>query len=431
MTSLARQRTLAGEAVFEGVGLHGGEKVRCVVRPAAPDSGYAIRAEGAVAPIRPERCDGQGYCNRIRISEDVSVSTVEHLLAALRGSDIDNALIEVEGGEAPGLDGSAREFVLGIEKAGAVEQEAQVRPIRLRAPVAVGDAASGLTAYPAADGRLRVTYILDYPESALARGVFSLSVSPDSFRDMAAPARTFVLKAHAEAMRERGFGKGADVRNTVVLDGDRALDAELRFPDECARHKALDLIGDLATLGRRLSAHVVAVKSGHALNIRLARALAAEAWRTDYPKGVMDIRGIESRLPHRYPFLLVDRVLEFEASRRIVTIKNVTRNEEFFEGHFPRQPIMPGVLQVEALAQSGALLFADDPAVAGKLAVLMAVEDVKYRRPVVPGDQIVMEAELEKFKGRIGVVKAKSMVEGEAVVECRIKFALVDPEQYG
>jgi UDP-3-O-[3-hydroxymyristoyl] N-acetylglucosamine deacetylase/3-hydroxyacyl-[acyl-carrier-protein] dehydratase len=319
-----------------------------------------------------------------------------------------------------------------LQSAGVIEQKEEAKFLRIKTPVSVGDASAGITAYPAADGRFSITYTIDYPESSAARHTVHFNASPEAFLKEISPARTFALKAHAEIMTAKGFGKGATRDNTILLDGDKP-ESVLRFPDECARHKILDLIGDLASIGKRISAHITAYRSGHKLNLQLAQALLSSGWRADFPKGIMDIRKIEKTIPHRYPFLLVDRVLELEPGERIVALKNVTRNEEFFEGHFPGQPIMPGVLQIEAIAQAGALMFLGNPEMEGKLAVLARVDEVKYKRPVVPGDQIIMESIMERFSPKLGIgtAKARSTVDGETATECKITFALVDPEHYG
>ena len=424
------QQTLACEFAFQGRGLHTGKETRLTVRPAPANSGYRLRAGGYETRITPFIADGSRHRTVIRCDE-TEVHTVEHLLAALFGAGVDNALIEVEGGEIPAGDGSALAFAEHIQACGLQAQEAESRPASPAETVAAADGSAAVMAFPSKDGELKISYFLDYPESPLARGVVEWRMAAaDEFLASLAPARTFVMKQHADAMRKAGFGQGADTQNTLAIDGEKVLENRLRFADECIRHKILDLLGDLATIGRRLAAHVVAYKSGHALNLELARRLSEAILRAEHPRGVLDIKQIERTLPHRYPFLLVDRVLAMEPRRRIVAVKNVTRNEEFFQGHFPGQPIMPGVLQIEALAQTGGILMMGDPAGVGKLAVLMGIEDVKFRRPVVPGDTLRMEVIFQKFKGRIGVVYARASVNGDVATEATIKFALVDPQQY-
>lgn len=424
-----KQKTLKDKVSFTGIGLHTGTEGKVTLWPAEADSGLRLRVGGEEVRIAPSRAEGANHRTAIRVGER-TIHTVEHLLAPLLGLGVDNAWIEVEGEEIPGLDGSAKIFAEQIAATGLVEQEREAKVLKLREAIAVGEKGACITAMPSSDGSFRVTYILDYPESPLAQGRIEMTVTPEAMLAEIAPCRTFVMKSHAEKMLKAGLGKGANTQNTLVLDGDHVLENTLRFRDECARHKLLDVVGDLATVGQRLAIHVVAHKSGHDLNLKLARRLAEEALRMEHPRGILDIRQIEGLLPHRYPFLLVDRVLELDPPNRIVTLKNVTRNEDFFNGHFPGQPIMPGVLQIEALAQSGGILIMNSPSSKGKLAVLMAIEEVKFRRPVVPGDQLRMEVVFEKIKGRVGVANAWSTVDGEIATEVRIKFALVDADQY-
>ena len=428
MTTM-RQHTLAREFSLAGTGLHTGAAVKVAGRPAEANSGFRLRAGEEEVGIQPGAAEGSRHRTVVSVN-GTEVNTVEHLLAALFGMGVDNAVIEVEGGEVPGVDGSAKPFAEKVREVGVVEQDAPLRVGRLTRPVSAAGGGGCITAFPRAEGGLRITYVLDYPESRLARGTVEMTVTPAAMAEAIAPSRTFVMKCHAEAMRQAGLGLGASTANTVVLDGDAVVDNTLRFPDECARHKVLDLVGDLATTGRRLDMHVVAYKSGHVLTLELAQRLRQEIARVENPRGLLDIRQIERILPHRYPFLLVDRVVETEPRRRIRAYKNLTRNENFFNGHFPGQPIMPGVLQTEALAQTGGVLMMGEREGQGKLAVLMGIDEVKFRRPVVPGDQLMMEVVFERFKGRIGVVYAKAEVDGEIATECRIKFALVDPKEY-
>lgn len=422
-----KQQTIQREFSFSGKGLHTAAESSVVVRPGDPDTGFVFEAGGKRATVDPRRADGARHRTILDV-EGQEIHTVEHLLAALYGMGVDNALIAVEGGEVPGLDGSASSFSEAVAEVGLVEQDAERKVLNLQEPVAVAYKGSSVTAFPSTDGQFRVTYVLDYPESPLAQGTAELVIDAETVRQELAPCRTFVMKEHAQALLEAGLGQGANTENTLVLDGATVVDNELRFADECARHKVLDVVGDLATVGRRLAAHVVAYKSGHALNLELAQALARAALKQEHPRGILDIKGISEILPHRYPFLLVDRVIELEWKKRIVAYKNVTRNEEFFNGHFPGQPIMPGVLQVEALAQAGGIAMLGDQI--GKLAVLMSVDEVKYRRPVVPGDRFLMTVEIEKLRGKIGVARAKATVDGEVTTSCVIKFAVVSKEEY-
>ncbi|MDR3077874.1 MAG: 3-hydroxyacyl-ACP dehydratase FabZ [Planctomycetota bacterium] len=421
-----RQRTLAKPASFSGKGLHtgGGSTVR--MEPAEAGAGLTLRCGGITERLRPSLCDGSRNANQVKLSPECSAVTVEHLLSALWGLGVDNAVIDLEGQEPPALDGSALEFVQGLEAAGIAEQAESRSVFVPKAPVSFGAGEVGVTAYPSPDKKFRVTYILDYQESPLARGTATFEITPEFYAKEIAPARTFVMRQHAEAMLAAGLGKGANPQNTLVLDGDKVVDNSFRLPDECLRHKVLDLIGDLAVLNRRLGVHVVASKSGHAANLGLAAALEREASKAEKPGGILDFKGVTDILPHRYPFLLIDRVLELEEKSHIVAQKNLTFNEAFFQGHFPGQPIMPGVLQIEALAQAGAIMMLGEFKGKGKIAVLMSAEEIKWRRQVIPGDCLKLHAEFVKMKSRIGVVRAWAEVDGDITTEATIKFAIID-----
>ncbi len=421
-----KQRTLKAPVSFSGPGLHSGADCSVTVSPGDAGTGLVIASGASSARLAPSMADGSRCCNAIRLGPDCEILTVEHLLSAVWASGIDNAVLDFSGPEAPGLDGSALAYAERLRAAGIVEQDADRKIFIPAEPASVGNDRAGVSAFPSPDGKFRVTYILDYAESPRACGTVTVEIDEDSFIRDVAPARTFVMKQHAEAMLKAGLGKGANPQNTLVLDGDNIVDNEFRVADECVRHKILDLVGDLSILNRRLGAHIVANKSGHALNIELAKALRKQLTKAENPAGVLDFKEITRLLPHRYPFLLVDRVLELEEKKRIVAVKNLTFNEQFFQGHFPGQPIMPGVLQIEALAQAGAIMMLGEYAGKGKLAVLMTADDVKWRRQVLPGDCLYLHAEFIKMKRNVGVVRVWAEVDGDVTTEATIKFALVD-----
>jgi UDP-3-O-[3-hydroxymyristoyl] N-acetylglucosamine deacetylase / 3-hydroxyacyl-[acyl-carrier-protein] dehydratase len=431
------QRTLAKDVSVRGNGLHTGSAVILRLVPAPENAGIQfIRTDLTERPVVPANSTSaveNSIGRRTVLSKDsAQVHTTEHLMGALWGCGVDNAYVEVSGVEIPGLDGSAKPFVEMIKSAGVIEQGAPRKYFSPREPIALEEEESAIAIYPAND--FRVSYTLSYDHPMLKSQFATFSLDAGSFEELIAPARTFCLQEEAEALRTKGFGKGANYENTLVLGKNGVVENKLRFEDEFVRHKILDLIGDLYLLGGHLRAHVIALKSGHSLNIKLVHKLcqAMEQWKLGSiqsgTKEVMvgptlDIIQIQKILPHRYPFLLVDRVLELSETRA-VGVKSVTMNEYFFQGHFPGHPVMPGVLMVEAMAQVGGILMLNKPEHKGKIAYFMSVDNVKFRRPVVPGDQLLIEAELGKVRSRTGQISAKAYVDGKIVCEGELMFAL-------
>ncbi len=418
------QTTIANGFSVEGKGLHTGENCKVTILPGEVNSGYIVKVGKEEGIVRPWNIDSSRHRSTITLEKGTQVHTIEHALAALYGMGVDNAIIDVEGGEVPGSDGSTLEFAENIQRVGLREQDEEAFVFSVDKECCAGAYGNSITATPVKEKTLTITYMIDYPESKLAQGVVTKTITPEVFLKEIAPARTFVLKKQVEGLQEAGFGKGANTQNTLVLEGDEVVNNTMRFEGEPAAHKILDIIGDLATINCRIAGHIVARKSGHLLNHKLASKLLIDSLEAKHPGGVMNIRDIENKLPHRYPFLLVDRVIECIPLKRVVTYKNLTRNEPFFNGHFPGNPIMPGVLQIEAMAQSGGLgMLANQN---DTLAVLTGVDNVKFRRQVVPGDTLVMEVNVLKFNGRIGAVEGKATVNGELASSATIKFAFVD-----
>ena len=429
------QQTLARDAEVSGISYLSGLDVRLRFRPAPAGSGVTfVRVDLPDRPVVPATVAHVVPRRRRTAIErgGATVEMVEHVMAALSGLRVDNCTVEIDGPEAPGVDGSSRPYVEAIDGAGIVGQGVERPSLRIVTPITVREGEASLSAYPADGPGLYLSYRLDYgPGSPIGRQSRSLDLDPTSFRDDLAASRTFLLEAEALAMRRAGVGMRITERDLLIFGPDGPIDNELRFPDECVRHKLLDLVGDLALAGVDLVGHVVASRSGHSLNAELVRKLlaAAEEAATPAVAGMIgpprDVAAIMARLPHRYPFLLVDRVEVWEPPRRIVALKNVTCNEPFFQGHWPQRPVMPGVLIVEALAQAAGLLIGTRPESAGMLGLIAAIDGVKIRRAVVPGDQLRLEVEMKRHKARSCEVRAIARVEGAVAAEARLRFVLV------
>lgn len=422
-----RQRTISGDVTVEGVGVHSGEAAVVTLRPAPEGAGIVFRRTDLDgAPEIPADLDHV-------IDTDLGTSlgageakafTVEHLLAAVSALGVDNLVVELEGPEIPIRDGSFADYVAALDAAGTTEQDAEARTLALAGPVtAEGDATQSYVATPGSG--LRISASIDFAHPCIGRQYGSFSVTDGDFRTELAPARTFGFKADADELRSRGRALGASLDNAVVLDEDGVMNDGLRFDDEFLRHKAGDIVGDLALLGGRLEAHIVADRPSHGGNVALARAIRSHVRRQGPP--IADTARIMQFLPHRYPMLLVDRIIDFDAGERIVGIKNVTINEPFFQGHYPGHPIMPGVLIVEAMAQCGGLLLMDkveDPD--DKVVYFMTMDQVKFRQPVVPGDQLVFELEVVQLKRQLCKMRGRGLVDGRVVAEAEFMARIMD-----
>ena len=432
------QRTLCRPASFRGIGLHTGIEATVTFVPAP--AGHGLRFVRTDLPGSPEipvcaahaRGDTRDLRRSVLAAGGAEVHTVEHLLAAVGGMEVDNLRIELSALEAPEPpDGSCRAFAELLREAGFQEQSAHREPLFLREPVSLREGDVQLLAVPH-DG-LRLSFTIQYANPLLGTQYLSIDLDPEVFLRDIAPARTFALWEDIEPLRRAGHIKGGTLQNAVVVKGDRILNEDgLRFPDEFVRHKILDLLGDLTILGRPLRAHVIAVRSGHPANVAFVRRLDAS------DRGVggldrlidrchFDIDAIMRIMPHRYPMLLLDRILLLEERRRVVGLKNVTINEPFFVGHFPSHPIMPAVLILEAMAQAGGVLLlktVGNPET--KLVYFMSIDKAKFRKPVLPGDQLIFDLELVRLKSRICQMNGKAYVRGALVAEAQFLSTIVD-----
>jgi UDP-3-O-[3-hydroxymyristoyl] N-acetylglucosamine deacetylase/3-hydroxyacyl-[acyl-carrier-protein] dehydratase len=420
------RRTLGAIGSVSGPGLHTGRMVTVALTPAAPGSGLTfVRADLPGAPRIPARV-GEVLATERRTAlgrAGLDVQTVEHLLAVLHALGIDDLDIIVDGPELPIIDGAFTAWVDAIDAVGIVEHPGDVAVVRVTTPFTVAEGEARYVVAPA--NGLRITATIEWDHPAIGRQTRQVDITPDAFRTEIAGARTFGFVHEVDALRSRGLLQGATSDMAVVLSTTGVESGVLRWPDEFVRHKIGDVVGDLALLGARVEGHIMAERPSHQGNVALARALGRQAQRSD--PTALDITRIMQALPHRYPFLLVDRVLEIEAGKRITAIKNVTINEPFFQGHFPGHPIMPGVLIVEAMAQAGGLLLMDhfeEPE--SKVVYFMAIDGVKFRKPVLPGDQLRFEVEMVQFRGRTCRMRGETFVEGRVVCEAEMMAQVVD-----
>jgi UDP-3-O-[3-hydroxymyristoyl] N-acetylglucosamine deacetylase / 3-hydroxyacyl-[acyl-carrier-protein] dehydratase len=434
------QHTLAKSAGFSGTSLHTGEKVSLKLHPAPANHGIKFkRKDLADEPTIDARIENLKTVERATtIGEgSIRVHTVEHVLSALSAMGIDNAIVEMDANEPPIGDGSAKPYVEVIKRAGISAQEATRKFFHVREPMHIETkTGSMLILLPHNDG-FRVSCTQAGPNNRFTQ-FMSTDIAPEIFEREIAPARTFVYYEDVEPLMEKNLIKGGSLENAVVVRGEAVLSKEpLRFPDEFVRHKILDIIGDLALIGCRIRGHLIAIKPGHAANADLARSIAKEQSRREalavprvVPKGDsgLDTDEIIQILPHRYPFLMVDRIISFdEAGTKCIGVKSVTINEPFFQGHFPGHPVMPGVMQVEAMAQVASLLLFKLAKTSSRIGYFMSADDVKFRKPVLPGDTIFIHAELTKARGeRLAKAKCHCVVNDAIVSEGELMFTFLE-----
>ena len=439
-----KQRTLAREVSIKGNSLHTGDPVTLTMKPAPAGHGIVFkRIDLHGAPEIKPRVDQVTDLVRATTiqSGHAKIHTVEHVLSALSGCGIDNVVIEMDASEPPIMDGSARPFVNLIVEGEPVEQDKEREYFVLDTPISVTRGNSSIIALPCDILKISCT-------SADDRGIhtqhLSLSIDPETYQSQIAAARTFTIYEDIEELIKLGKIRGGSLDCAVVIKGDSVISKEpLRFKDEFVRHKILDIIGDVTLLGMPLKAHIVATRPGHAINAELTKALFARMEEQKKgggkkahaaPKPVilasetsLDIRRVLETLPHRYPFVMVDRVLEFKGDNEIIAIKNVTINEPFFNGHFPGNPVMPGVLQLEAMAQAAGILMLRISGNAAKTAFLMSADKVKFRKPVQPGDQLVISAKLTRSRGnKLATASAECRVADQVVSSADLMFTIVD-----
>jgi UDP-3-O-[3-hydroxymyristoyl] N-acetylglucosamine deacetylase/3-hydroxyacyl-[acyl-carrier-protein] dehydratase len=443
------QQTLNRPVEFSGIGLHSGNRVNMTILPAAANSGVRFRRVDLEG--RPEieaRVENVTETNRSTTlaKGNVKIHTVEHILAALAGFGIDNAIIELDSNEPPIADGSSREFSRVIQGAGIAPQAEKRELFSPSEPIELESGETVMTLFP--DDGFKIT-CTSADRNGRFTQFFSVELTPKTWERELAHARTFCFFEEIEHLIKNNLIKGGGLENAIVIREDAVLTTEpLRYPEEFVRHKMLDIVGDLSLIGKPIRGHLIAIKPSHATNCEFARLIigqmnkplrAARAFgppptpanggekkdasAPGRPNVALTTVEIQQLLPHRYPMLMVDCITKI-GDNRIEAIKNVSINEPYFEGHFPGHPIMPGVLQLEAIAQAGGLLMMKLGGVAGQLAYFMAADNVKWRKPVRPGDVLCIEVELMKTRGKICKAKGVCKVAGDIVSEAEVTFML-------
>lgn len=433
------QQTIQNPVSLEGRGLFHGQPATLTFKPAPAENGIVfVRSDLDNAHIPALVQNVVKRKRRTTIKKgDASVDTCEHCMSAVAASGIDNLFIELTGPEVPAMDGSAQPFFNALQKAGLKQQDKPKKTLVITKPVMVRQNGSMAAAVPSDHSHMELLYELDYGNSSsgpLARQLQTFELPGGDYAKQIAPSRTFILEQEAAALQKSGIGQHLTEDDILVLGENGPIGTnQLRFDNEPVRHKMLDLIGDLYLLGCAIEGKITAYRSGHSLNHQLVRELIKQH-RGQHLSNLaihnkeIDIRKLFRMMPHRYPMLLVDRVLEIDGQRRAVGIKNVTINEPFFQGHYPTAPIMPGVLIVEAMAQLSGVLIGRNLEHTGKLPVLLSLDRVKLRKAVTPGDQLMLEAESVRVRSRIAHMRCRSYVGEDLAAEAEIKFMLVDED---
>lgn len=435
---MEKQRTIAKDVSFSGIGLHTGNLTTLTFKAAPPNSGVTFfRVDLPGKPAIKADIDHVIDVSRgttIGVN-GAKVHTVEHVMAAICGLGLDNINVEVDANETPVGDGSSLPFVEELKKAGAVEQDAERQYITVDEPVYCRHDDVTLSVLPSDE--FRVTMTIAYDHVAIGTQYASYTITPEVFEREIADARTFCFLREVKMLQDQGLIRGGSLENAVVIGDEAILNDGLRHPDEFVRHKILDLMGDLFLLGRPLKGHVIGVKTGHAMHVKFSQQIKktlmnghAIAHRLGpsakvHGEPALDATKIMKILPHRYPFLLVDRILSFEPNKYVLAIKNVTINEPYFQGHWPSSPVMPGVMIIEVMAQASSLImFGDDGEPEGKRAYFLGIEKAKFRRSVVPGDQLVIEGTILQLRRNACRIKAVATVDGEIAAEAEMMFGL-------
>ncbi len=427
-----KQYTIAKEATFSGIGLHTGNLATLTFKPAPANSGVTFhRVDLPDSPaIKADVNNVTDTSRGTTISNgDANVHTVEHVLAAVVGAGLDNLDIEVDANETPLGDGSSLPFTEVLQEAGRVEQDADRTYITITEPVHYQNGEVQLTILPADE--MRITMTIDFNHVAIGTQHATFTLIGDTFNEELSSARTFCFLREVKELQDKGLIRGGTLENAVVVGDESILNDDLRYDNEMVRHKILDLYGDIFLIGGRIKGHVIAVKSGHATHVEFTKKIrkslegAKKPAAPIVPEPILTVNDIKNIIPHRYPVLLVDRVVEYEPNVVVRGLKNVTNNEPFFNGHWPDNPVMPGVLIIEALAQvTSVLIFGPEGPSDERRAYFMGIDQCKFRKIVVPGDQLILEATTIKLRRNAARVLGKAYVNGAVVAEAEMMFIL-------
>ncbi|MBD3271523.1 MAG: UDP-3-O-[3-hydroxymyristoyl] N-acetylglucosamine deacetylase [Elusimicrobia bacterium] len=460
---MPKQTTIAKPVRFTGVGLHTGNVTSAEFRPAPADTGIIFIREDIPSKPRIEATIEHvlGVMRGTTLGKgDIRVHTVEHILAACFGLNIDNVFVHLYANEPPVADGSALPFVETLEKTGIVPLDIDKRVFRIPELIRYEAGETVIEARPFHQHNLRISYSIVYQHPVISRQDVCFDITPDIFKREIAPARTFCFDFEIEALKSKGLARGGSLENAVVIGLDQIhCKGKLRFPDEFVRHKMLDLIGDISLLRFPVFGHIHAIKAGHSHHINFTRqihvyssktiSLSKEAPVNESPQDikpaavpdtdeikqssltgkVLNTLEIQNIIPHRYPFLMIDQVKVIEDMKKAIGFKFVSSNEHFFQGHFPGRPIMPGVLIIEAMAQTSCVLFLSRPDLAHKLAFFMGIHDAKFRKPVEPGSVLELHVDVLRAREKGGKIRGEAFIGDELVAEAEFMFALVDRDK--
>ncbi len=449
---MAKQTTIEKEFTIEGVGLHTGNKSKMLFKPAEKNTGiHFIRVD---LPNKPDiKADWNSLSTEAAIrgttiqSEKVQIHTIEHILSTCFALGIDNLIIEIDNNEPPIMDGSAKIIAQKILESGIKELDADKEFYTIKEPVTFTAGNTKIVAYPS--DKLEIDCTIGYDHPFLSNQQATFEITKESYLNDIAPARTFCFDFEIEALQSNGLAKGGSLDNAIVIGPNGIYNKEpLRFDNEFVRHKILDLIGDISLAGKPIRARLVAEKPGHKSNVSFVKEfvskavidkgetkvkVAEEKKETNVSEEevkVYNCAEIQQIIPHRFPILMIDRVKLFGAGDKKATgYKCVSGNEPFFQGHFPGQPIMPGVLIVEAMAQTSCVMFLSRPTLRNCLAYFMGIDKVKFRKTVIPGDMLELKVEVIRDSGRKGKVRGEAFVEGKLVAEAEFMFIIVDREK--